>query len=865
MTLLPRFGIRYLLRHRWQTALMVLGIALGVAVMVAIDLANSSASRAFDLSTEAVAGRATHQIIGSGEGIPKSLYSQLRRNLPQLRAVAPVINQYVTFPNPNGESSRLFTLLGIDPFAEAPFRNYLGNETIPLNQLTAFLTQPGSVLLARSVAQQYNLQPCSALPLTQDCAFTLLIQNQPQTVYLVGILEPADALSARALESLILTDIATAQELTGKLGQLDRLDLILPPTEELAGADGLTAALQRLLPPGVILQPVSARSGTIVEMTAAFRINLTALSLLALLVGLFIIYNAVTFSVVQRRPLFGTLRCLGFTQAQIFGMVLGEAATVGLLGALLGVALGIILGQGAVQLVTQTINDLFFVVNVRGVQIPLESLLKGFIVGLLATLLTAAPPAWEAASVPPRAALYRSGLEEKARRVVLAVAIGGALLSLLGWQILSYPTRSLVISFGGTFAVIVGFAMLTPAATAALMRLAAPILGKLGGLLARMAAGDVVKSLSRTAIATAALMIAVSVTIGVNLMVGSFRYTVQTWLQQTLQGDIYISAPGLNATQAGAPLQPETITALQNLPQARQVALLRNITAQSTRGEIALTAVSHYAETSPDIFLATQSDPLTLWQAMQRGESITLSEPLANRLNLHLGDTLNLLTPQGTRTFRIDGIFYDYGNPQGTIRMALGVYQTLWQDNAINAAALFLEPNTDPETLTRQLQSTLPGAERLLIRSNRGLREEALAVFDRTFAITGAMQLLSTLVAFIGILSALMALQLEKQRQIGILRALGLTARQLWALVNLQTGLLGASAGLLAMPTGYILALILVYIINKRSFGWTLQMQLTPEPFILAFTVAVVAALLASLYPARKMSQMLTAEALRSE
>ncbi|GAB4405228.1 MAG: FtsX-like permease family protein [Anaerolineales bacterium] len=863
--ILPRFGIRYLLRHRWQTALMVLGIALGVAVMVAIDLANSSASRAFDLSTAAVAGRATHQIIGSGEGIPQSLYSQLRRDLPQLRALAPVINQYVTLPNPNGEGGSLFTLLGIDPFAEAPFRDYLGGETIPLNQLTAFLTQPGSVLLARSVAQQYNLQPCTAIPLTQDCAFTLLIQNQPQTVYLVGILEPADNLSARALENLILTDIATAQELTGKQGWFDRLDVILPPTEELAGADGLSATLQSFLPPGVTLQPVAARSGSITQMTAAFRINLTALSLLALLVGLFIIYNAVTFSVVQRRPLFGTLRCLGFTQAQIFGMVLGEAATIGLLGALMGVALGVLLGQGAVRLVTQTINDLFFVVNVRGVQIPPASLLKGFAAGLLATLLTAAAPAWEAASVPPRAALYRSGLEEKARRAVILAAIGGVLLSLLGWAILRIPTRDLILSFGGTFAVIVGLAMLTPAATAALMRLLTPILGKFGGLLARMAAGDVTKSLSRTAIATAALMVAVSVTIGVNLMVGSFRYTVQTWLQQTLQGDIYLSAPGLNATQAGAPLPPETIAALQNLPQARQVALLRNVSIQSARGEVALTAVSHYAETSPDIFLAAQSDPAALWQAMQRGESITLSEPLANRLNLTLGDTLELSTPQGARTFRVGGIFYDYGSPQGAIRMALGVYQALWQDESINAAALFLQPNTDPEALTRQLQRTLPGAAGLLIRSNRGLRDEALAVFDRTFAITGAMQLLSTLVAFIGILSALMALQLEKQRQIGILRALGLTARQLWALVNLQTGLLGASAGLLAMPTGYILALILVYIINKRSFGWTLQMQLTPEPFLLAFAVAVIAALLAGLYPARKMSQMLTAEALRGE
>jgi putative ABC transport system permease protein len=210
-------------------------------------------------------------------------------------------------------------------------------------------------------------------------------------------------------------------------------------------------------------------------------------------------------------------------------------------------------------------------------------------------------------------------------------------------------------------------------------------------------------------------------------------------------------------------------------------------------------------------------------------------------------------------------VYYDYASTQGTVLMALPVYQSSWQDREITAMALKLAPGVDVDVITDQLQEALSPTQRLLVRANQTLRAEVLEVFDRTFAITGALQLLATVVAFIGVLSALLSLELERQRELGILRAVGLTVRQLWSLILLETGLMGSAAGLLAMPTGYILALILVYIINRRSFGWTLQMQVDALPFIEAFLVAVIAAVLAGLYPAWRMGRMLTSEALRSE
>jgi putative ABC transport system permease protein len=853
-------GWRYLLRHPWQSVLMILGITLGVAVTVAVDLANASASRAFDLSAEAVAGRATHQISGGPAGIDQQVYARLRQAALGV-PLAPVIAGYVASPQ-LGE--RPMQLLGVDPFAEAPFRSYLADQAAAYGgspagvagtgtvDLLAFLTQPGAVLLAQSAADRYGLAVGSAI--------TLEVDGRLAGVTIAGLVQPADALSQRALDGLLLADIATAQEITGRLGRLDHIDAILPE-----GDTALAARIRALLPPDVRLDTAAARSGAVAQMTAAFRVNLTALSMLALVVGMFLIYNTMTFSVVQRRALFGTLRCLGVTRQEVFTLVMSEALLAGLLGALLGVGLGLVMGQGAVRLVTQTVNDLFFVVTVRGVQILPGSLLKGALLGVLATLFTAAPPAWEAASVPPRAALSRSVLEVKARRAIYLAGGAGMAALLAGLGLLALPGRSLVVSFAATFATVVGFAMLVPLATGVLMRLVVAPLGRLWGTLGRMAPRDVINSLSRTSIAVMALMVAVSVTIGVSLMVSSFRSTVIAWLAETLQGDIYISAPGLTSTTPSIALQPSVVEGLRRRPEAVRVDTLRSLDVDTPDGPVHLAATDNFTVGEERAYLALDGRPQQVWAKLLDG-AVLISEPLANRLGIaRPGGEVTLYTAAGAHAFPVAGIYYDYASTRGTVLMALPVYQALWRDPVVTAAALRLAPGVAADALVGDLQAELAPVQRLQVRANAALRQEVLTVFDRTFAITGALQLLATIVAFIGVLSALLSLELERQREMGILRSIGMTVRQLWALILLETGLMGAAAGLLAMPTGYILALILVYIINRRSFGWTLQMDIQPLPFAQALLLAVAAALLAGLYPAYRMGRMITSEALRSE
>ncbi len=316
---LLRSSLRYLARHPWQSWLSVLGIALGVAVMVAVDLANQSARTAFKLSLERVAGRATHQIESAAGTIPDDLYARMRIDL-RLRPAAPLVEGTVRI------FGRTFTLLGIDPFASEPLRQG-GAELDPLATID-LRTRPGALLLSPADARELQIERGAGLELEAG--------GQPRQASLAGTFTAEDA----RLEGLAIADIATAQELLGRPGGIDRIDHIL--------SSGRARSLAGELPPGLRLITAQSRSNALGQMTQAFHSNLTAMSLLAVLVGGFIIYNTVTFAVLRRRTLLGTYRTLGVTRSQLFALVLGEALVFGLAGALLGVTAGILVGWGLV-------------------------------------------------------------------------------------------------------------------------------------------------------------------------------------------------------------------------------------------------------------------------------------------------------------------------------------------------------------------------------------------------------------------------------------------------------------------------------------------------------------------------------------
>ncbi len=849
-TPLWRLAWRRIRRRPFQYILFILGVAIGVAMMVSIDLANGSAQRAFQLSTNAVTGRTTHRIVPLvPNNLDEDIYRQLRSELG-FSPAAPVVEGYVLS---NQLGSQPMRLIGIDPFAEPPFRDYFSSSrTGSADGLTTFLTERNAVILSVEIAQTYGLELGDTLSLD--------ISGRQQPARLVGILQPTDETTARALNSIIFTDIASAQEMLGHIGKLSHIDLISDNPADLA-------AIAALLPDSAQLETAASQQNALQQMTAAFELNLTALSLLALVVGMFLIYNTVTFSVVQRRPMFGILRCIGVTGGQLFRMILAESLVLSFLGALLGVGLGILLGRGTVRLITQTINDFYFVVNVQDVTIPIWTVVRGVVIGIAAALLASLPPAIEAARTTPNSALRRSTLEGRVLRVLPWLWPAWGILTALGVFLL-WLQAGLIAAFAGLFIILIAAALLTPPLTAWLMQILTPVGQRLLGVLGRMAPRDIVRSLSRTSVAIAALMTAVSVIVGVSIMIGSFRQTVVQWLEQTLQADVYISPPSITANRVVGKLPPQIIAEIRAWPGVAEVVTsnTNNILVPEIGRLVQLVAVDGDVSRGNRPYAWIRDEGADPWSQLAAGEGIVISEALVLKENLSIPpEPLTLETAVGPRTFPVLAIFYDYSSDQGAIFIDNDQYINLWQDDSIASMGLFAEPGQPVDALVAELQAHFQGRDDVLIQSNQALRQGSLEIFDRTFAITAALRLLAVIVAFIGVLSALMSLQLERTRELGVLRATGMTVRQLWSLTLLETGLMGGTAGLMAMPVGYVLAWILIYVINVRSFGWTLQMQLEPAYFLQAFLVAVVAALLAGIYPALRLGRMVIATAIRAE
>ena len=888
-------------RHPWQLALSLLGIALGVAVVVAIDLASGSARRALAIASDGIAGRATHRITGGPRGVPEQLYVDLRLagsgtglrradSGGDLRPAGNGMDPGLVSPggglrlSGNGMDpglvsrgkglrladlgielapvtetrvvtgaapARTLTVLGLDPFAARALR---GEESaaalLAPEVLTRLLTEPGAVVTSPETARALGLAPGSTFRVRAGARFAELS--------LAGVIEPRDPLEAAQLADLAIADVATGQELGGSPGWLDRIDVVLP-----AGAAGAEAKrrLEARLPPGARLVDANERRRATARLTEAFELNLRMLGLLAVVVGAFLIFNTMTFSVVRRRWLIGMLRCLGVTSGRIFALVLAEAAAIGCAGALAGAGLGLALAQGLVGLVVQSVNDHYFSVRVGEVHASAIAMGRAAIVGVAVTLVAALVPAREATRIPPGAALARATLEAGARLGTRRLALAAVALAGAGCAILWLSERSVAWGFAGMLAVVAGAALATPFATLAMTALAAPAARGSGAGVLALSVRGVGANLSRYGVAIAALMIAVASAIGVGTMVHSFRATVVDWLDDTLKADVYVGAPGGAGDRA---MGGATLAALRAIPGVAELSLGRRARVESAHGPVEVVALE-MAEPSYRAFRFVEGDPGEAWPRFDRGDAVLVSEPLAWHRRIGPGDRVTLLTAAGPVPYPVAGVYRDYASEQGEILMSRRGYVAAWGDPTVTGVGVYLAPGADAGAVAAAARAALPPSSAFVVRSNRSIREASLAVFDRTFAITAVLRALAMAVAFAGVLGALTAIQLERAREVGVLRALGLGRAQLFAHVEIQTAVMGAVAGAVAVPTGLAMAWVLVEVINRRSFGWRIDLSIDPAVLAQAVAVAMAAALLAGVWPALRMGRADPARALRGD
>ena len=829
-------SLRHFLRQPTQLALALVALAAGVATIVAVNIATASSRRAFELSMRAVNGPATQIITGGPQGLDEALYVRLFTQAPSSSdpqpVYAPEVTGYITV------AGRVMQLVGVDPFANAAMDGPNADMTAgavggtTLTELRHWFLEPGAVVLAAGAARQLGLRVGDP--------FTVSVGGVSQRATLIGLLSgdrPGDA-------TLMLTDIAQAQEWFGLAGRLTRIDVRMPRGP--AGRVAL-AELRGELPPGAQLEQAGGQVRETLDMTSAFSTNLTAMSLLALLVSALLIYGAVSFTVIQRRRNIAVLRAIGATRREILTIVLSEAAALGTAGAGLGILLGLAVGHGLVRLVSQTVNDLYYVVAVQQVALPAGTILEALGAGLGTALVASLLPALEAAGSVPQLGLRRSVLESRAALVAVRLSWLSLAFALAACGLIAGSRRSVFAGFAALFMLLLAVAALTPSVLRALARLAARALAGLSAV-GRLALEDVAASLSRTGIAVAALGMAVAAMIGVSIMVESFRISLRDWLSQTMRADIYVAAPGPGVGSPERRIEPAVLDALVATPGVADHSSSRSVVVRSSRGDIALDAL-HLAPGSYAGIEVTAGDPRTVWAAYDRG-ALLLSDSLAWRLHLRPGDRLSLITVSGPREFPIAGIYHEYGSGLGSAVMSIEVYRRLWRDDAITAVGLYLAPGVAAAREIPRLQAAAGGRQALLIRSNADIRSMSLDIFDRTFIITRVLYWLAAGIAAVGLVSALLAWELDRKHELSVLRALGLTPRGAATLVAAQTVFMGGAALLAAIPAGLIIAVVLTKVVDRRAFGWHIEMHLRGAQFLNALALALAAALLAGLYPA---------------
>ncbi len=838
--LLFRSSVRYVLRQRWLAALSILGVALGVAVIVAVDIANTAAQRSFLAANEIINGRTTHRLVAGPNGVDENLYTRLRVEAG-IRNIAPVVIGEV-------ESQRAgdahFRLLGIDVFAERAFRTF--TQTGPAESVsTSLLATRNAVLIAPNTASRFGIGVGDTLPIAAG--------DTRANLTVVGILQPNDDIQRTIVASLLVVDIATAQILLGMENRISYIDVIAADASAL---DEIRAAL----PSAVEIVTAASAGNAQREMTRAFEINLTALSLLALLIGLFLIYNAVTFSVIRRRVQLGVLCTLGVSRVQIFTTIITEAGLIGIIATGFGIVAGIALANGLVELISRTISDLYFSIDVAELPVPLLTVAKAAGAGILATIVVACIPAWEATRTAPASALRRSVIERQTHRGSRIAVKLGLVLMAVGGVLLSIAPRSLVMGFAGLFFLVIGYAVMTPQLMVWLLDLARYGIGALFGLPGRLAVRGLVAALSRTGMAVAALTVASAAAIGVGVMIASFRDSVNDWLTARLLADVYVAASGGPSRR----LDPDLVQQLTALPGVTSAALGRWATIESEGARVELFAID-IGRTEFARFEFTGRDSSAVWPEFQRTDSVIVSEPYAYRHRIGAGDSIALRTGRGERDFTVVGVYFDYAADGGVVAMHRQTYLEHWQDPALTSVTLYLSPGVAADSVIDTIRGWPSVPKSLRVRSAQQLRDASLRVFDRTFSVTNVLRALALIVAAVGILAALMSIQLERSKEFALLRVVGMTPAQLFRLIAIETGIMGAVAAVLSIPIGMLLAWVLVRVINRRSFGWSIEMSIAPEVIAQTVLLAIAVALLAAVYPALRGAGVQPALALREE
>jgi putative ABC transport system permease protein len=841
-------SLRYFARHPALTALNIAGIALGVTVFLSIQIVNHSALESFRASVDIVAGKADLELIGDGLRFDENAYPLVADD-PDISAATPTVEDVAGLPDYPGD---YLQVLGIDIFSNAPLRTFeLHDAQNKKPDVVEFLRQPNVIAITEKLSRRLGLKIGDSLRVETQTGIE---------TFRIGFLLAFGEDAPGADEHLAVMDIANVQENFRLLGQLSRISALLRP-----GADfnAVCARLRAELPANVVVQSPDRRNRQIDRMLAAFQLNLTALSLIALLVGMFLIYNTVAAAVVRRRFEIGVLRALGLSGLQVQFLFIAEAALLGIVGLILGLVLGVLLAGQLIGAVSQTITSLYILTSIQTLFVSPWAVLAAMILCLGAVLIAAWFPAREAATIPPVEALSLGHMEDESARSTgrwLAIGCGLLLLAALVGRI-SLTLGPAWLSFGCALFALLGFAFFVPTLCQLFARHVRP-----RSIMSRIAVGHFAQSLHRNSMAIASLVVALAMVVGISTMIFSFRTTVEWWLNRSIQADLVI-APAANLLVGNREvIRPEVEQIVAALPHVSYDSF-RELRVQF-RGDLVKLATVRLAVTRDIERLDfQQGNSHAAFDAAIDHEAVLVSQPFYHRYHLGLGDTVNLATPGGRHDFKIAGVYLDYTTEGGVILLDWKTYKRYWRDDSVNGLALYIDKKSGltPAWVQEMLRPKIAPYGSYLIKSNRELREQVFRIFDQTFSVTYVLQTIGIIVSGLGIFLSLTILVAERRREISILRALGASRRQIESMVLWEAAIIGLLGSFLGIIAGLILATILSYVINVSFFGWTISWA-TPWSFLVGLPFLVIAAALVAGYgPARQAAHLGIADGVKME
>src|ERR1700722_1824934 len=826
LTLLYRLILRPLFRQPGRALVILFSVALGDAAVVAIDLAGDAAAGSFHSSMETLAGKDDFEVTAAG-GLPEAIVARLAR-LPYTLRVSPRIEDHAMVAG----TGQTVPLIGVDVVAEANNAGDLAGDATA-GEGFEHLNDPDAVWVTRGLKKAVgdNIQ---------------LLINDHARQYVVRGLIPN---SAQIGTDAILMDIGAAQLATGKSGRVDRILIKIPDANNF---DLWQNRLQQALPGGVLLNAQGTETAANRRMLAAFRWNLRMLSGIALLVGAFLIYNAVSVSVVRRRADIGIMRALGASRNAVTVAFLFEAALFGILGSLAALPLGRVLAAGAVGMLSTTVNALYVSSSPGAMMLSAGSVILALVAGIGVAVASALAPAREASMVPPTEAMARGRREFDARVDRKRDAWIGLLLAALGTVIPQGPPieGNPLLGYLSALLFVASAAFAAPLLVYRATLAGSGELRRLLGVEALLASRSLGGSLRRTSVLVAALATAIAMMTSVGIMVGSFRQTVLTWLDSELPADLYLAPAGAMGGDLHPTIAPEVADRIATVPGVESVSRLRAYEIQYQGLPASLAGASHGRNARQNLTFLSRRSNADILKELAAGNNAVVSEPFAYKHHVKAGDTITLSLGEQRVTFRVIDIFYDYGHEAGFIVVDWDTLLRYLPDSAPTNLAVYLAPGADLERTRAAIQRATANKS-LMMLSNGEIRRQAIRVFDQTFAITYAVEAISILVAIGGIAGALISIVIDRRREFGVLRYLGGTSAQIRKVILVEAGLIGILANVLGLVLGYVLSLVLIYVINKQSFGWTIQFHWPVAVILGSLSIVYVATVLAGLFPAR--------------